>query len=307
MAVERPTRRKARPPKRVPRATLHAAILAALADGGTCTRDELRNAVPQIAESTAWRLIRAMCGAGMIHARRTAPGAANALRFALTVEALHAMGTTTRVSSVRLTLNDGARYRVLTAPCAIHSQGRVMAGMIWRAAAGAFQAPKGAVQRLPLASVEAVYASAAAGFIPVSQCDLAPPKTLEPYVPPSTIGAAVIALLQEHGPLTVREIRDRLPQYRGTVLRTTVGHMAHAETVSRHGEERDGCRVRAKWGIGPVPYEKRPSRGRVADVDTWTPQPWVNPIRRRLLGLPVARAPRVEPETDYAHPTRRAA
>lgn len=33
---------------------------------------------------------------------------------------------------------------------------------------------------------------------------------------------------------------------------------------------------------------------------------WINPIRRRALGLPVAHAPHPEPDTDYAHPRKAA-
>jgi hypothetical protein len=144
MAVSRKSRQR-----RVPKNALHMAIFAALADGATATRDELLAAVPQIHQSTAYRLFREMLRAGVIYARRTAPGATHPLRFALTLEALHAAGTPKRTSKV--------------------------------------------------------------------------------------------------------------------------------------------------------------SRGRPAGADTWTPAPWVNPIRARALGLPVAQAPREVPATDFGNPRRVAA
>lgn len=299
--------RKTPPLGRVPKSALYEAIFAALADGATAGRDELRDAVPQIHESTAYRLLREMVNAGVIHARRTAPGATHALRYALTVEALLSASTTQRVSSARVTLHDGARYRVLAAPCARHSQGRVLSGMVWREAVGAFQAPTGPIDGLPLRAVEAVYDARSAGFVPRERCDRAPCKAPEAYVPPSTIGVAVMALVSEHGPLTLLEIRERLPQFGSIALRTTIGHMSRAQTLSRQGEVWERGRWLIKWGVGHVPYVDRPSRGRPADRDAWAPVPWVNPIRARALGLPVAQAPREVPATDFGNPRRRAA
>jgi hypothetical protein len=54
-----------------------------------------------------------------------------------------------------------------------------------------------------------------------------------------------------------------------------------------------------------VDDETRPkTKGRPSKEDAYTPAPWIHPIRRRALGLPATQTPRVETETDYAHPRR---
>ncbi len=287
------------------RRAMYDAITDALADGVTMDRDGLYRVIPMVQTSTANRVIREMLASGQLVARRSAPGASNPMRYALTVAALDATVAPERPTGVRVRLHDGGRYRIMTRPCAQHSQGRVLANMTWREAVGVFTAPRADQTRIPLDRIEAVYSSVASGYVPTAQCDRVPLAAL-PYTRPTTIGGAVVALLAEHGPLSVSEIAERLPQYRKTVIKSQIMRMGTEQTVMRVGGSAQEGRVVTTWTVGPVPLNGRQSRGRPSEIDTWTPEPWIHPIRRRLLGLPVATRQDDEP-IDYAHPMRRAA
>jgi hypothetical protein len=287
------------------RRAMYDAIRDALADGGTMDRDGLYRVIPMVQTSTANRVIREMLASGQLVARRSAPGACNPLRYALTVAALDALPVPDRPTGVRVRLHDGGRYRIMTRPCAQHSQGRVLANMTWREALGVFTAPRADQTRIPLDRIESVYSSVASGFVVTAQCDRVPLTAL-PYTPPTTIGGAVVALLAEHGPLSVSEIAERLPQYRKTVIKSQMMRMGAEQTVMRVGGSTQEGRVVTTWTVGPVPLNGRQSRGRPSEVDTWTPEPWIHPIRRRLLGLPVASA-EFDVPLDFSHPLRRAA
>ena len=287
------------------RRAMYDAIRGALADGVTMDRPGLYRVLATVHAQTANRVIREMLASGQLVARRSAPGASNPMRYALTVAALDATVAPDRPTGARVRLHDGGRYRVMTRPCAQHSQGRVLANLTWREAVGVFTAPRADQTRIPLDRIEAVYSSVAGGYVPTAQCDRVPLAAL-PYTPPTTIGGAVVALLAEHGPLSVSEIAERLPQYRKTVIKSQMMRMATEQTVMRVGGSAQEGRVVTTWTVGPVPLNGRQSRGRPAEIDTWTPEPGIHPIRRRLLGLPVASV-EFDVPLDFSHPLRRAA
>ena len=287
------------------RRAMYDAITDALADGGTMDRAAITRVIPMVHPEQAKRIIREMLASGQLVARRTAPGACNPMRYALTVAALDALPVPDRPTGVRVRLHNGGRYRIMTRPCAQHSQGRVLSNMTWREALGVFTAPRADQTRLPLDRIESVYSSVASGFVPTAQCDRVPLTAL-PYVPPTTVGGAIVALLAEHGPLSVAEIAERLPSIRKTVIKSQIMRMGTEQTVMRVGGTAQEGRVVTTWTVGPVPLNGRQSRGRPAEVDTWTPEPWIHPIRRRLLGLPVASV-EFDVPLDFSHPLRRAA
>ena len=288
------------------RQAMYGAVLDALADGVTMDRTGLYAVLPMVHASTANRVIREMLASGQIVAQRTAPGASHPLRYAATMDALALVVPVVRPSCVRVRLHDGGRYRVISHPCERHTQGRVLVGLTWREGVGVFTNPRGDLTRYPLERIGSVYSSVARGFVPVSQCDRVPLSAL-PYVPPTTIACAIVAILTAHGPLSVSEIAERLPQARKTVVKSQMARMATEQKVMRVGRTEQDGRLITTWTVGPVPLTGRPSRGRPAHVDTYTPMPWVNPIRARALGLPVAQATREVPETDFGNPRRRAA
>ena len=287
------------------RRAMYDAILGALADGVTMDCDGLYRVLPMTGTSTAKRVIREMLASGQIVARRSSPGACNPLRYALTLDALDALPTIARPTGTRVRLHDGGRYRVMTRPCAQHSQGRVLTNMTWREALCVFTAPRGDHRHYPLGVIESVYSSVVSGFVPTAQCDRVPLAAL-PYTPPTTIGGAVVDLLAAHGPLSVSEIAERLPQYRKTVIKSQMLRMATEQAVQRVGGATQEGRVVTTWTVGPVPLNARQSRGRPAEVDAWTPAPWIHPIRRRLLGLPVASV-EFDVPLDFSHPLRKVA
>jgi hypothetical protein len=284
------------------RAAMYRAILDALADDRTLDRPGLYRVLATVHASTANRVIREMLASGHLVARRSAPGASKPMRYAATISALDVL-TPARPTGVRVRLHDGGRYRIMTRPCAQHTQGRVLMNMTWREALGDFTAPREDQTRWPLELVESVYSSVAAGFVPIAQCDRVPLATL-PYTLPSTIAGVVVELLATHGPLTVSAIAERLPQFRKTIIKTQMMRMATEQTVMRVGGASQAGRIVTTWTVGPVPLNGRQSRGRPALVDTYTPAPWIHPIRRRALGLPSAQAPRNVPETDFGNPLR---
>jgi len=206
-------------------------------------------------------------------------------------------------TAVRVRLHDGGRYRIMTRPCPVHTQGRVLMNMTWREVLGDFTAPREDQTRHALALVESVYSSVASGFVPIAQCDRVPLEALT-YTPPTTIAGVVVELLATHGPMCIAAIAERLPQFRKTVIKSQMMRMATEQVVMRVGGAAQEGRVVTTWSVGPVPLNGRQSRGRAQVVDTWAPQPWIHPIRRVALGLPVAQTRRVETDTDYAHPRK---
>lgn len=289
----------------VRREAMYRAILDALADGVTLDRAGLYRVLSMTGTSTANRVIREMLASGQIVAQRSAPGACHPLRYALTTAALDVMSKPATPTLTRVRLHDGGRYRVMTRPCAQHTQSRVLMHMTWREALGVFTAPRADHTRIALDRIEAVYSSVAAGFVPTDRCDRVPLAAL-PYTPPTTIGGAVVELLATHGPLTVSAIAERLPQYRKTVIKSVIMRMATEQTVMRSGGAAQEGRVVTRWTVGPVPLNGRQSRGRPAEADAYAPTPWVHPIRARALGLPVATRTADEP-LDFSHPMRRVA
>ena len=147
------------------RRAMYDAIIHALADGVTMDRDGLYRVLSMTGTSTANRVIREMLASGQLVARRSAPGACNPLRYAVTLAALDTLPTPIRPTGTRVRLHDGGRYRVMTVPCAQHSQGRVLTNMTWREALGVFTAPRGDHRHYPLDGIESVYSSVVSSVI----------------------------------------------------------------------------------------------------------------------------------------------
>ena len=202
---------------------------------------------------------------------------------------------------------NGAWYRVLTL------DGEVIEKMQWRA--GAFHGLRGRV--LDIARVERVSVRFAPGVDGGSDRwhDVNPPLSGVSGRPPvferarpealhttgarrtyGDLPAALLVLLDDHGPQTTTQLAERMPERTAHAIRTTLSRMTHAGTVSRHPD--------GGWQIGAPAGRTKPARETEA---AWTPAPWIHPIRRRLLGLPVAQAPRDVPETDFGNPLRKVA
>jgi len=109
--------------------------------------------------------------------------------------------------------------------------------------------------------------------------------------------------------ITAEGLRTALPDVNKSVIYRTVGRDVDAgriRTVSVPGHNPQG------WGkaLGYVMVaeaERPKGRGRPHKEEAWTPVPWIHPIRRKLLGLPMAQAPRDVPETDFGNPLRKVA
>lgn len=116
-------------------------------------------------------------------------------------------------------------------------------------------------------------------------------------------------LVQRTPGITADALRLAMPDVAKSIIYRTVGRDVDAgriATVRAPGHNPDGWR----YVIGYVmvaPAERPTLKGRPHRDEEWTPTPWIHPIRRRLLGLPVAQAPRDVPETDFGNPLRRAA
>ena len=285
------------------RQVMYGAVLDALADGATMDRTGLYRVLSMTGTSTANHVLREMLASGQIVAQRTRPGAAHPWRYAATQRALALAAPVVRPPATRVRLHDGGRYRIMTRPCAEHTQGRVLMHMTWREALGDFTAPREDRTRWPLERVESVDSSVVAGFVPIAQCDRVPLAALV-YTPPTTIAGAVIALLATHGPLSVSAIAELLPQFRKTVIKTQMMRLATEQAVMRVGGTAQEGRIVTTWAVGPVPLNGRQSRGRTQVVDTWVPAKWVHPIRARALGLPVAQRQDVA-EMDFGNPLMR--
>ena len=119
------------------------------------------------------------------------------------------------------------------------------------------------------------------------------------FMTPRTTSAAdptpfILAYVQRHGPACVSTIAAALDRgtanYLGPALRDAVRRRKLHVTKA-------GGNVKL-YHFGPAPRLW-------GDAEPVEESPkWIHPIRRRLLGLPVAQAPRDVAEPDYAHPMR---
>jgi hypothetical protein len=116
-----------------------------------------------------------------------------------------------------------------------------------------------------------------------------------PRRPYGALPVALLHLLDEQSPQSTTALAQRLPDHSVHQIRVTLGRMTHARTVARC---EGGWQIGACATVPRVPRAKEPE---------WTPVPWIHPIRRRLLGLPVAEARRDVPETDFGNPLRKVA
>lgn len=123
-----------------------------------------------------------------------------------------------------------------------------------------------------------------------------------------SVAKRIRELVQHRPGITADALRKAMPDVQKSIIYRTVGRDVDAgriRTVKVDGHNPDG------WskvlGYVMVAEAQRPVRtGRPHRDEEWTPAVWVHPIRARALGLPVAQAPRVEPDTDYAHPRKAA-
>jgi hypothetical protein len=136
-------------------------------------------------------------------------------------------------------------------------------------------------------------------WCPFAQCqhDTAAPKL--------TVGVAILAVLTAQGPKTTAQLRELLAHLPPQTIRTTVVNLAGRQQIGR-SIIMDGNRRLTAWTVGAVTYEPRKPTGRPMQEEAWTPVPWIHPIRRRLLGLPVA-TPVDDAPLDFSHPMRRVA
>lgn len=188
----------------------------------------------------------------------------------------------------------GAWYRVLTL------DGEVIEKMQFRQ--GAFRGLRGRVIELPRVERVAVrFAPGVAGGAdrwlvvnanPGAQAPGDRPPVFErrrqradtPKAPRRAYGelpAALLVRLDEDGPQSTADLAERLPGHSAATIRAALSRMTHAQTVSRTA---DGKR----WQIGAPVADRAPTTGLPLKEEAWTPEPWVHPIRRRALGLPVA-------------------
>jgi hypothetical protein len=126
--------------------------------------------------------------------------------------------------------------------------------------------------------------------------DTTPPKT--------TVGESVLAIIAAKGPQTSAQLCQALSSISARTVRSVAVNLAGRQQVGR-SIVMVGNRAITAWTIGTVTYEPRQKTGgRPLNDEAYTPTKWIHPIRRLALGLPVAQTPRVETDTDYAHPRR---
>ena len=121
--------------------------------------------------------------------------------------------------------------------------------------------------------------------------------------------ARIRDLVQRTPGITADAIHMALPDVSKAVVYKSVGRDVDAgriRTIKAPGQNPDGWR--SVIGYVLVPESAISKRtGRPHRDEEWTPGAWIHPIRRRLLGLPVAQAPRDVPETDFGNPLRKVA
>jgi hypothetical protein len=120
-------------------------------------------------------------------------------------------------------------------------------------------------------------------WTPIDQCrhDPTPAKAKQ------TIGESVLAMLHTHGPLTGAQLRELLPQIPYKSLRTACGDLANCGKLGRSWVTVGERRITA-YTVGAVSYEPRKKTIKPHRADKEIAEPWIHPIRRRALGLPVA-------------------
>lgn len=159
----------------------------------------------------------------------------------------------------------------------------------WRQIAAGRNTPRGAV--IEAGTVAAVATARSPGmkgsrsqWTPIEQCrhDPTPAKKKE------TIGGVVLAMIQTHGPLTGAQLRELLPQIPYKSLRTACGDMANCGKLGRSWVTVGDRKITA-YTVGAVTHEPRKKTVKPQKGDQDTVEPWIHPIRRRALGLPVAR------------------
>jgi hypothetical protein len=102
------------------------------------------------------------------------------------------------------------------------------------------------------------------------------------------VGEAILAMLTKYGPHTTAQLREMLPHIPPHSIRTACGDLAGRQQLGRSSVMVGKRRITA-WTVGPVEHEARKGVGRPEKDEAWAPSAWVNPIRARALGLPVAK------------------
>ena len=120
-----------------------------------------------------------------------------------------------------------------------------------------------------------------------------------------TAGAAIMAAIREHGPLTTTEMRQRLPAYRDCTLKTAAVRMVRLGMLTRSTVVMSGHQPRLLYAIGEVEYTERARLERMPDTpdEPWTPGVWRNPIAAGTASK-VQAAPWVP--LDFSDPRRAA-
>jgi hypothetical protein len=132
-------------------------------------------------------------------------------------------------------------------------------------------------------------------WTPIDQCrhDPAPAKKKE------TIGAAILGAIHQHGPLTTAKLAELLPHVPPKSLRTACGDLANTHKLGR-SYVMVGERQITAYTVGAVTHEPRKKTVKPHRADKEQVEPWIHPIRRRALGLPVARSPLTVNPDDVA-------
>jgi hypothetical protein len=161
----------------------------------------------------------------------------------------------------------------------------------WRQIAAGRNTPRGTV--IEAGTVAAVATARSPGmkgsrsqWTPIDQCrhDPAPAKKKE------TIGGAILAMIHQHGPLTTAKLSELLPHIPPKSLRTACGDLANTLKLGR-SYVMVGERQITAYTVGVVTHEPRKKTVKPHRADHVKAEPWIHPIRRRALGLPVAQSP----------------
>jgi hypothetical protein len=161
----------------------------------------------------------------------------------------------------------------------------------WRQIAAGRNTPRGTV--IEAGTVAAVATARSPGmkgsrsqWTPIDQCrhDPTPAKKKE------TIGGAILAMIHQHGPLTTAKLSELLPHIPPKSLRTACGDLANTLKLGR-SYVMVGERQITAYTVGVVTHEPRKKTVKPHRADHVKAEPWIHPIRRRALGLPVAQSP----------------
>lgn len=113
-----------------------------------------------------------------------------------------------------------------------------------------------------------------------------------PVVPPSPQGDTVRQILSAvgtHGPLTSAQVRTHMHTTSAAGVRSALCRLISTGHLSS-STVREGGRPVACYALATP----RVPRGGPRVEEEYRPEPWLNPIRRRALGLPAAAAPLTE-------------